>query len=411
MIYFYIVEFLNLLTSIFFRLYHYVEFPLRYKVQVIGKDPIRQMHKTDPKGGCLFLSNHPSHLDAQMITFTLWKMGHRLTVWTMDFVFKNFYIRLAAKNSNTVKLIKVPNISEERHAKNRLKLRKLIRRTIEGLQEGENILFFPAGSQKHGAREDLDGKSAVHRILQQYPNANIIMVRILGMWGSRFSKAVSKMERSDLHTKSWISFLLRIVKIIFLNLIIFIPKRLVRIEFVPAGPDFPRNGTRQEINSYLEAFYNKGFESAGEPLQKVPDYFWNTQYPSYEYHLKKYEYDLEKVPLKIQEGVKTLISQKTQIPTERIEEWMLLDRDLCLDSLEITEILIELEKGYGVTKQVPKRVGTVGHLMALAAGLPVQCRQVAGQFHDIKEQRAPMVRAWQACSSAMASFFALFSDR
>ena len=401
---YYITYLYNLVTTLCFRCYHYFILPLRYKITVVGLENL-DSQKLSPDAGMLFLSNHPSHLDASLIGTALIKEGHLVSIWTMDFVFKNPYTRLVARNSDSTKLLKVPNVHENRSPKNLVKVRRLIRRTVEGLQEGENVLFFPAGYQKFTSHEEVNGKSAVQRILKQYPQANIVLVRITGMWGSRFSKAVSKFERSDLREGQWVRFIWKIAKIFLLNGIFFIPKRRLTIEFLPVGPDFPRHGTRREINQYIEDFFNKGFSNRGEPLQRVPDYFWKAQYPSHEYHLKGYNYDLTKVPQAIVQDIISHVAQKAQMKPENVKFNMLLDRDLCLDSLEMTELFIDLEKKYPMPKLMPKNVSSVGHLIALASGQPIAYDPICGTFQVVHEEPILAVKAWHACAGLVAGFF------
>src|SRR5262249_13960114 len=152
--------------------------------------------------------------------------------------------RIAARSAKLVKLIKVPDAYDKRSAKHPVITRRLIHKTIALLQRGDNVLFFPGGRQKLTPYEEINGKSAVQRILKLYPNVNIFLITMTGMWGIRFSRAVTKSQRSDLMAQSWVPFVWNIVKIILLNFFVFIPKRSVKIDFVPVGPDFPRLGTR-----------------------------------------------------------------------------------------------------------------------------------------------------------------------
>ena len=148
---FYLNEFYNFISRICFRLYHYILLPLRYKIQIKGIETL-QSGKTDPKAGFLFLSNHPTHLDASLVGTALIKSNMQVTIWTVDYVFKNPYTRLVARNFDTTKLLKVPNIHENRSFKNPSKVRKLIRRTVEGLQR-EKISFFSPAELKNTQRE------------------------------------------------------------------------------------------------------------------------------------------------------------------------------------------------------------------------------------------------------------------
>ena len=78
---------------------------------------------------------------------------------------------------------------------------------------------------------------------------------------------------------------------------------------MPAGASFPRKGTRKEINQYLEEFFNRGYGPGGEPLLRVPDYFWKGKYTTPEFHLKSYKFDLNKVPEQVKQDVTEAISR------------------------------------------------------------------------------------------------------
>lgn len=407
----YIRHFLNLFSSVFFRFYHIFLLPLRYNIRTVGADKVFK-EKTDPKGGILFLSNHPSHLDASFIGTTLIKQNIKISIWTLDYVFKNMYTRMVARNSDTTKLIKVPNVHESRNPKNLNKIRQLIRRTVEGLKEGENILFFPGGAQKFMAYEEINGKSAVERILRQYPDVNIVLVRITGMWGSRFSKAVTKSERSNLKGGGWIPFVWNIAKIMLGNLLFFIPKRQITLEFCPAKANFPRRASRKEINTFIEKFFNKSFDASGEPLQRVPDYFWKGKYVQNEYHIKGYKYDLSKVDDSTKTEVLNAVAKVAHVDKESLNPKTSLDRDLALDSLEIAEVLTLLEEKFKMPKKTPKDIHSIGHLMAITAGIPIEYVPISGKFPIIHQEIPFVAKAHQVCYSLLASLFGfLYTQR
>ena len=112
------------------------------------------------------------------------------------------------------------------------------------------------------------------------------------------------------------------------NFIFFIPKRKVRIEFVPAGADFPRYGTRKEIDTYIEEFFNKGYGVSGEPLQRVPNYFWKAQYVPNEYHTKCYNFEFSQIPQSVWNDVAQTVAKKVNLDPAEIDPKSLLDRDL-----------------------------------------------------------------------------------
>ena len=143
--------------------------PLRYKIEVKGAECL------DPKKGgintsILFLANHSSHIDGTILGITLLKQKLSLTIWALDLTFKLPYLRWAARHKDTVKVVKVPNINETRSEKHSSRLHKLVTRTADGLNKGENFLIFPTGRVKKTPIEKIDGKSAIPLILRQCPD-------------------------------------------------------------------------------------------------------------------------------------------------------------------------------------------------------------------------------------------------
>lgn len=376
-------SFRDSITYFFFILAHRIILPLRYKIEVKGAEFI------DPKKGglnasTLFLANHSSHLDGTIVGYELLKRHLSMTIWALDLTFKIPYLRWAARH---VQVVKVPNINERRSEKHSSKLHKLVTRTADSLRSGTNFLIFPAGLVKRTPIEKIDGKSAVPLIIQQYPEVNIILVRISGLWGSRFSCATKPELRWATRSISGSQMLWQLLRMIFLNAIFFIPKRKVTIEFMPAPGDFPRFGRRMEIGRYLERYYNEQWGLHGEPLNRVPDYFWKAQSIEHSYETKHYKFNLSQVPKPIRNSIVKLIADKADLDCKDVDFEMHLGHDLGFDSLDLVEILTDLERLYGIKRLVPEDLTTVGHLIAIAAKIPIVCEYESGSFHEPAEKK------------------------
>lgn len=172
---------------------------------------------------------------------------------------------------------------------------------------------------------------------------------------------------------------------LFLNGIFFIPKRKVLIEFLPVGNEFPKTGSRLEINRYIEQKLNEKWGPQGEPLYRVPDYFWKERYAEHEYLTKKYIYNLNLVSKSFRNAVVTLLADKADLDCKEIDFEMDLGRDLGLDSLDLVEILTELERRYHIKRLVPEDLTTVGHLIAIAAKIPIICEIKTETFYNVEE--------------------------
>ena len=366
---------------------HSLLLPLRYKIEVKGSECL-EVKKGGVNSSILFLSNHSSHLDATILGVTILKKHLPLTIWALDLTFKLPYLRWAARHKESVQVVKVPNINERRSEKHSSKLHKLVTRTGDGLHKGKNFLIFPAGRCKKTPIEKIEGKSAIPLIIQQYPKVNIILVRITGLWGSRFSLATKLESRWATRSVHSVDMFLQTLKMILFNFIFFIPKRKVLVEFFPVGNDFPRHGSRLEINRYLENKFNEKWGPHGEPLYRVPDYFWKDRYTEHEYLTKNYTYNLNLVPKQIRNTVVTLLADKADLDCKEVDFEMLLGRDLGLDSLDLVDILSELEKRYQIKRLVPEDLTTVGHLIAIVGKIPIACEIKKGSFHTVEEHKS-----------------------
>lgn len=371
-----------------FLFLHSIVLPLRYKIEVKGIECL-DVKKGGVNSSILFLANHSSHIDATILGFTILKKHLPLSIWALDLTFKLPYLRWAARHNESIQVVKVPNINERRSEKHTSNLHKLVTRTGDGLLKGKNFLIFPAGRCKKTPIEKIDGKSAIPLIIQQYPNVNIILVRITGLWGSRFSCATKADSRwATRSIRSWDMFW-QTLKMILLNGIFFIPKRKVLIEFIPLLHNkFPRQASRLEMNRFLENKFNEAWGPQGEPLYRVPDYFWKKRYTEHEYVTRNYIFNLNLVPKQTRNAIVTLLADKANLDCKDVDFDMHLGRDLGLDSLDLAEVLSEMEHRFHIKKLVPDNLTTVGHLIAIAAKIPIICEEKNVDFYNIQEHQS-----------------------
>lgn len=343
-------------------------FAFRWKIVVRNEDILKK-HPFNPKYGILFVSNHSSHMDGNMIYYGLSHCNHFLQVWAHDFVFKLPYLGWALSN---VGHVKVPNIYGARNHKHKKQVHKAILRTVDGLKQGKHFLIFPSGHSKKTAHEKINGKSAFHQILTMLPDANIVFITHSGMWGSRFSSIYKKPEKCKTEAQKWINIILDYAKMACGNLIFFVPKRQFTMKLEAAPDDLPRFATRKELNLWLEKYFNKDLPEEGEHVTKIKDYFWSNKGIEHVYRTKEYIFDTSDIPEDMRHDIINFLRLKTGI--KEIEESHSLNRDLCLDSLEITDIFIELEKKYHHSPIPIGTITTVGHLMSELAKKPVDIR-------------------------------------
>lgn len=338
----------------------------RYKVTVKGLDQINPAILNKPSG-VLFLPNHPAiFVDPTLIALAIWKK-YKIRPIITEYM---YYTPLIHTVMRLMDALPMPNFSSSSNTLKKKRADRLLQTVIDNLKKNDSFLIYPAGKTKQQAREIIGG-SAVHNIIQAVPDVNVVLVRTTGLWGSKFSRGLTAGQNPPymFHTIFWG------VKKVFQNLLFFTPRRHVTIEFAPAGPDFPLQGSRLEINRYLENWYNKSGpfaeknEQEGiEELSLVSYSMWKEELP--EVAVKESletEINLSKISLSIQEKIKNKLSEMTQMPVEQITPDMDLAGNLGLDSLDAADLLSFLDEQFGTTGIPINELTTVGKVMALAA--------------------------------------------
>lgn len=356
---------------------------MRWKVVIRNIDKIKN-NSFNPNYGFLFISNHSSNMDGNLIYLGLTEFDYFLSIWAHDFVFRLPYIGWAI---SSIDHVKVPNVPAKRDPRHRRKVHKALLRTADGLKRGKHFLLFPSGGSKKTPHEIIRGKSAVRSILRQIPDVNVVLVRHQGMWGSRFSWVAKQNPKWKTHAARFYALIWDWAKILALNLFIFIPRRRFELELEPAPESFPRNGTRKEINAWLESYFNEGIPSEGEPVISVSDYFWKEKHLQYECLVKEYSYDKGNVPDNVREEVKQLVARSCGMAPEDVKEDWHLVHDVCLDSLELTALLMEVEERFGLSPIIPGHISTVGHLMAHVSQIPIEAKMREIPIKVVKQSK------------------------
>jgi long-chain-fatty-acid--[acyl-carrier-protein] ligase len=357
----------------------------RYSVTIKGLEHLNPKELNKP-GGVLFLPNHPTiFVDPTLVTLAIWKK-YPIRPVIVEYMYYTPIIHTVMRFMNA---LPIPNFVNSSNSLKKKKADRVLETIIEDLRNKENFLIYPAGKTKHQAREII-GASGVHRIIQAVPEANVVLVRTTGLWGSRFSRALTGGPPPAMFPTIWWG-----VKVVLKNLLFFTPRRHVTIEFVPAGPDFPYQGSRLEMNRYLEKWYNRpdGIlpqegEEPGESLYLVSYSMWKEELPELPSAQKtEFNIDLSKIPLEIQKKVKKKISEITQVPIDKIEPQMNLAGDLGLDSLDNAELLSFLDDEFEVSGVPVHELTSVDKLMAIAA------HQIS--FGEKKEEEKMDLSQWE----------------
>ncbi len=321
---------------------------LRYRIHVRGLDTIMR----NGRKGILFLPNHPALIDPVIMSSTL-AGGFRTRAVVDEKQVRTTVLKYLQK---TLRFFVLPDLGIAGYAGHDKVIQQLDV-CIDALKNGDNLLLYPAGRIYRSRLEKLRGNGGVARILEAYPEVRIVLARTSGLWGSDFGRA--KGYQLPFH-----KVIGRHIKHILLNAVFFGPRRDVTIEFSELPGDFPRQGTKDEINRYLERFYNEAatpntyvpytwFETGGRRFLPEPDAINAAE-------------DTSRVPEDVR--VKILAHLRELTGRKIIRETDTLGTDLCLDSLIVAELYMWLQDEFGHEISSPETLRTVASLMLAAIG-------------------------------------------
>lgn len=360
-------SFFQALFSYLFVYFYWSVLHLRYSINIKGLSKLNKKH-LKKKGGVLFLPNHPAEvIDPSVVVLSLFpKFSIRPLV--IEYM---YYMPIINKLMKFVKAIPIPNFESSNNSYKRKNYQKSMKSVVHGLMNKENILLYPAGRLKLSQYENIGNIEAIHWILEQAPETNVVLVRVKGLWGSMFSRALEGRVPPLFPT------LKKAFKILLKNLIFFTPRRKVVIEFEPAPEDFPYGKGRDAINRWLENWYNRpdGLsdqegEYPGETLQLVSYSRWRKELP--EPMAMKVEKEkavsLKTIPKDVQDKVLEFLADLAEMDRSEIKPKMTLHENLGLDSLDISQIAAFLKEKFKVGAVPAIELTTVGKIMQIASG-------------------------------------------
>ena len=337
---------------------------LRYRVRVAGVDAVA----AKGRGGILFLPNHPALVDPLILFSHLYPDFAPRPLADRDQV----ELPVLRTLTDRLRVLTIPDIMLY-GGKGREQIEEALSEIIESLQEGDNVLLYPAGHILRHRFEDLGANSAVEVILDKAPNARVVLIRTRGLWGSSFGHGQGKAPKIGLVLR-------RGVLRLFANFLLFSPRRPVSVTLTEPE-DLPRDADRVELNRYLEAFYNED----ADHNTYVPYTIWERggirQVPEPE--RKTIEGSLDDVPETVRELVLTQLREMTD--QEEIGPDLRLANDLGLDSLARTDLILWIESEFGFPVNDPETLRTVGDVLLAACGMGV-----GAGLAELK----PVPRAW-----------------
>jgi len=343
-------------------LYWFLRFvvSLRYRLHVRGLKEIIQYLAKDK--GVLILPNHVAEIDPVILFVVLWPHLHPRPIVVEDFYYlKGIQIFLKA-----VKALPCPNMEQTVNRWKMRRLKKLQEIIVEGLKAGEKYLIYPSGKLKTSPQEVLGGASFVPAIITEAVDQSIfpsvVFVRTEGLWGSRFSRALTG-QVPPFGTKFFEG-----VKIVLKNFILFTPRRDVTVTFELAPPPFFELRDRQSMNRYLEGWYNAINQGKGDELALIPDFFWSKKLPEVQLEQKKktIEIDHSLLPEEKKREINEKIAELSGVSPDQVRVDQGLIRDLGLDSLDIAQLTVFLDEHFHSKDVSPADLETVEDLFRCA---------------------------------------------
>ncbi|WP_075591404.1 AMP-binding protein [Labilibacter marinus] len=314
---------------------------LRYKVKLNNTEAI------DKNRPVLFLPNHQAVVDPMILVSHVASFKNIVPVITSGYydlpIINKFF-----KNWGAVRVSDL-----QAGSRNTDVLKDIVDSTQVAFNHRRSIVIYPAGQITGQGYERILNKKSAYEIVKNMPShVHVVGVRINGLWGSMWSKAPT--GKSPNFGKS----LLRGLLYTLSNLVIFMPRRKVSVEFVNITEECKKQALQQDrkgFNSYLENFYNI---NGTEAISSVRHFFFlkNKKKGIEESHLqtnlelKKNTIEKVDFPIAIEKGVNKIIAQKLDIDIHSVHTEANLINDLGADSLSIVEIITEIEKKFKIDR-------------------------------------------------------------
>lgn len=323
---------------------------LRYKINLTGLDEV--LNKGNK--GILLLSNHPALIDPIIL---------------ICFLYPHFKCRIIGDKEQLSrqgikqfsKLFKVIKLYRTVHhgISSISRIKKALYVCGRFMNRGDNILLYPSGHIIKNKIEIIGANSGVESILKETENPRIVLIKIKGLWGSKFSRASGKYPSAR-------KILKESLQVLIYNFIFFIPKREIEIELFE--PDnFPNHESRFIINGYIENYFNTN----PTPNTYVPYYYFNKSNQTIlpEPIIKKPALDISKISDSIKELVFSKLIDLSGKNNINLSDK--LSNDLGLDSLSRLDISLWIEKEFGFIVENPEALETVAEVIATANGDPI----------------------------------------
>ncbi len=360
---------------------------IRYKVR------LERIKDIDKKRPILFLPNHQAVVDPMLLVSFLYPHKNIVPMITSSY-YDLPVLKLFFKNWGAVRISDL-----ERGSRNTNVLNEITESAIKAFKYQKSIVIYPSGQIASQGFEKIQNKKGAYEIVRNLPsNVQVVGVRINGLWGSQWSKAWNGQSPN---------FGINILKGIFYtlaNILLFMPRRKVSLYFEDITDEAIKFSAenKQTFNQFLENFYNANGE---EPVKFLKHYFYSPALKrDIPKNLKPSDSTINK-PITLNESfpkiiikeVNQIVKKHLQLETDNINTHTHLINDLGADSINIVEIIKDIEIHFNVeTQNDISDIKNVIHLYQLANGdlqskitLPPCSFSNNNLFHDyIKVQTA-----------------------
>lgn len=325
---------------------------LRYRVRVEGLEQLRGVRHA------LVLPNHPAYIDPALVFTTIWPLLQARPVMA-DLNLDSPLLRWIPRATGALILPDTEHTTTDAAAV-REQIQKVIATVIAGLDKGDNFIIWPAGRVMREGLEALGSARGVAEILAAAPEAQVVLLRTRGLWGSSLGRA---------YTGASPNLAKRVVRgilTVLANLLFFTPRRRITITIEKIDRAKLPELKRDKLNRFLEGWYN----APGEEQPVFVPYHLLLGPRTYAYPPKpaRLEVDLNQIKPPTLAAIRQMIGEKARRPLTDEEFNPATKLEVIgLDSLETMELTTDVEKRFSVmSDRVP---ATVGDLLALAQGL------------------------------------------
>lgn len=231
----------------------------RYRVNIIWE---KNLYHNWP---VLILPNHVALVDPQILIVYLWKYL-KVSPLASEKYYNKTWLKQVMDFFWTVPIWEISDWAKVEDVE------RVFWKIVDWLKNNKNILIYPSGQIYRQWFESIIWKQSVYNVVNLMPdNVKIVWIKTRWLWWSMWSKAWD-------NWKTWFfTLFLRWVKILFVNLFIFTPKREIKIEIHDLSKDILelRKNDLNTFNKYLEDFYNiENWERYIEQAKYIKHYFY-----------------------------------------------------------------------------------------------------------------------------------------